>query len=207
MTQVQIRIAKENDARELLEIYTPYITNTSITFEYEVPTLDEFRNRIINISKDYPYLVCIIDEKIVGYAYTSRQKERAAYQWNVELSVYVDKLYLRFGIGKALYNALIEISKSQNIYNLYGCVTSPNPNSEKLHEYFGFKKLGVFHNTGYKHGKWHDVIWFEKSIINHESEPKPLLFITDVDEALINKILDECSYMIKDHTKSNILNL
>ncbi|MCR1949813.1 GNAT family N-acetyltransferase [Clostridium sp. DSM 100503] len=193
---IKIRMANENDAEEILEIYTPYIKNTAITFEYEVPTVDEFKDRIRKISEDYPYLVCTLNEKIIGYAYSYRQKERAAYMWNVELSVYIDNKYIGYGLGKAFYTALIEISKLQNIKNLYGGVTSNNLNSEKLHEYFGFKKLGVYHNTGYKFGKWHDVTWYEKSINDSYFEPKPLISIKNIDEDLVNEIMDKCCKMI-----------
>jgi L-amino acid N-acyltransferase YncA len=197
MMDIKMRMANENDAEEILRVYAPYINDTVITFEYEIPTINEFKNRIRKISLDYPYLVCTLDEKIIGYAYSYRYKERAAYQWNVELSVYIDNSYLHCGIGKALYSALIEISKLQNIQNIYGGVTYPNKNSEKLHEYFSFKKLGVYHNTGYKFGKWHDVTWFEKSVDEYYGEPRPLLSIKDIDEELLDEITDKCCKMIK----------
>lgn len=197
MKDIKIRMASVDDAKEILEIYTPYVTDTSITFECDVPSIEEFRNRIRDISLRYPYLVCVIDNKIVGYAYSHRHQERAAYQWNAELSVYVDKSYLRFGIGKALYSALIDISKLQNIHNVYGVVTSPNKNSEKLHEYFGFNKLGVYHNTGYKCGKWNDVMLFEKNINNYENSPKQVLSIKEADQELVDSIMEKCYDMIK----------
>jgi phosphinothricin acetyltransferase len=150
MKKQTIRLAQETDAAEILKIYDTYVKETVITFECETPSLDEFRDRIKEISSDYPYVVCVSDEKIIGYAYAHRQMERAAYQWNAELSVYIDKIFFRRGVGKALYSALIEILRMQNVRNVYGGVTSPNENSEKLHEYFGFRKLGVYHNTGYK---------------------------------------------------------
>lgn len=197
MINIKIRMAREDDTNEILKIYAPYVTDTSITFECDVPSPEEFRNRIRDISSKYPYLVCVIDDKIVGYAYSHRHKERAAYQWNAELSVYVDTKYLHFGIGKALYSALIEISKLQNIHNVYGVVTSPNKNSEKLHEFFGFNKLGVYHNTGYKCGEWHDVMLFEKSINNYENSPNQVLSIKDVDQELVDSIMVKWCDMIK----------
>lgn len=197
MMDIKMRMARETDASGILGIYAPYIKDTVITFEYEIPTLNEFKNRIRKISADYPYLVCTLDEKIIGYAYSYRHKERAAYQWNVELSVYIDNSYLNYGLGKAFYTALIEISKLQNIKNIYGGVTYPNKNSEKLHEYFSFKKLGVYHNTGYKFGKWHDVTWFEKNIRESDGEPKQLLSIKDIDEELLDEIMAKCCKMIK----------
>ena len=149
-----IRLVQEADAEEILSIYEPYIKETAITFECEMPSLGEFRNRIQEISVDYPYIVCLSNGKIIGYAYAHRQMERAAYQWNVELSVYIDKSHLRCGMGKTLYSALIEILKLQNVRNVYGGVTSPNENSERLHEYFGLKSWGyiIIRDTNVKHG-------------------------------------------------------
>lgn len=200
MRKYTIRFAREVDAVEIMGIYEPYIKETAITFECETPSINEFRNRIREILIEYPYLVCLVDGRIAGYAYAHRQRERAAYQWNAELSVYIDKSHLRYGMGKALYSALIEILKLQNIQNVYGVVTSPNQNSEKLHEYFGFKKLGVCHNTGYKYGAWHDVMWFEKAIGDHELEPKPFLSIKGIDENAIIEILNIHCDMINHFT-------
>ncbi|MFA9464737.1 MAG: N-acetyltransferase family protein [Velocimicrobium sp.] len=192
-----IKLVSEADAAEILEIYEIYVKETAITFEYETPSLDEFRNRIKKISADYPYIVCLSNEKIVGYAYAHRQMERAAYQWNAELSVYIDKTCLRCGVGKALYSALIEILQMQNVRNVYGGITSPNENSEKLHEYFGFKRLGIYHSTGYKCSAWHDVAWFEKTVGDYDLEPKPFVSIQEIDKNAIMEILNNHSNMIK----------
>ncbi len=191
-----IRLVQESDTCEILDIYEPYIKDTAITFEYEVPLFNDFSTRIVDISSEYPYLVYLKDDKIVGYAYAHRQKERAAYQWNAELSVYVDKAYLRMGIGKALYTCLIEILKLQNIQNVYGGVTIPNNNSCNLHESLGFRKLGTYHHTGYKCGEWHDVAWFEKNIGSHTLAPKPFLSIKEINPTKIAEILDKCIGLI-----------
>ncbi len=193
MNEKIIRMVKDTDAQEILSIYAHYIKETAITFEYEVPTLAEFTKRIREISSDYPYLVCWLDGNIIGYAYAHRQMERAAYQWNAELSVYIDKSHLHHGIGKALYSALIEILQMQNMCNLYGSVTSPNKNSEKLHEAFGFSKLGIYHKTGYKCGAWHDVIWFEKNIGDCSLEPEPFISIQKISKNAITEILSRIS--------------
>lgn len=185
-----MRFALESDTEEILKIYTPYIKETVITFEFEVPSVDEFRKRLKEIATDYPYIVCLADGKIIGYAYAHRHMERAAYQWNAELSVYVERTCLRCGVGKALYGALIEILKLQNIGNVYGCVTFPNENSEKLHQYFGFNRVGIFHSTGYKDGAWRDVAWYEKTIGNKELEPKPLVSIQEIDQNSVKEILN-----------------
>lgn len=189
MNNPSLRLVNESDAEALLAIYRPYVEHTAITCEYETPSAEEFRNRIMEISADYPYIVCISDEKIIGYAYAHRQMERAAYQWNAELSVYVDGAFHRNGIGRALYSALIGILRLQNVRNVYGGVTSPNPNSESLHEHLGFKKLGVYHNTAYKFGAWHDVAWFEKALGDHALDPEPFISIREIDKNAVTGIL------------------
>ncbi len=191
MKNITIRFADENDAKEILAIYTPYVKDTTITFECIVPTLEEFKARINKISSIYPYLVCLIDNKIIGYAYASRQRERDAYQWNAELSIYLDNKYLNLGIGTLLYKALLEILKLQNIYNVYGVITTPNPKSEKLHEKLGFTKLGVFHNTGYKFKAWHNVSWFEKALSEYIVPPAELTPINKVNKNQVDEIISK----------------
>ena len=183
------RFAAEEDAKKILKIYKPYIENTIITFEYEVPTIEEFRERIRETLKEYPYIVCECGNEIAGYAYAHRIWTRAAYQWDAELSVYTDKKFAGNGIGKKLYKILIEILKLQNIVNVYGLVTYPNENSEKLHNYFGFKKVAFFEKTGYKFGKWIGVTWFEKAINEHFENPVLVKKISEIDEEKVQKIL------------------
>jgi len=198
MKNLIIRMAEETDAEEILAIYAFYITKTPITFECEIPSIIDFKKRIREISSGYPFLVCLIDGKIVGYAYAHKQMERAAYQWNAELSAYLDENFVSLGIGKALCNALLEILKLQNIQNVYGGVTSPNIKSENLHRSLGFELLGVYHNTGYKCNKWHDVMWFEKHIGNHELEPLAFKKIGNVNGRIVNDILNKnCELIMK----------
>jgi L-amino acid N-acyltransferase YncA len=186
---MEIRLARESDAEAILSVYAPYIRNTAITFECEVPSPEEFRSRIRNISADYPYLACISDGRLIGYAYAHRQMERSAYQWNAELSVYLDGAHRRRGIGKALYGALLEILRLQNVQNVYGGVTVPNAPSEALHGHFGFTRLGVYHDTGCKCGAWHDVAWFEKSLGSHGSAPKAFVPFRELDPNAVAAIL------------------
>lgn len=184
------RFATEKDAEEILNIYKPYIENTTITFEYEVPTIVEFRERIREILEEYPYIVCVYEGKITGYAYAHKIWSRAAYQWDAELSVYTDENYAGNGIGKKLYKILIEILKLQNVVNIYALVTYPNKSSEKLHNYFGFKKVALFENSGYKFGKWIGVTWFEKAISKYPKNPNPIKKVSEIDEAELKKILE-----------------
>jgi len=192
MDKLTYRLAAEQDAAALLAIYEPYIRNTAVTFECETPSLKEFAARIRGISADYPYLVCCADGKIVGYAYGHRQMQRDAYQWNAELSVYIGRGWQCRGIGKALYGALIEILRLQNVRNVYGGVTMPNAGSESLHAALGFTKLGTYHSTGWKCGAWHDVAWFEKQIGSCDLKPQPFRSIKTLPPGSADEILRRC---------------
>ena len=169
-----IRFAAEADAPALLAIYAQYI-ETGITFEYELPSREEFARRIREFGGTYPYLIWEEDGRIVGYAYAHRQAERAAYQWNAELSVYLDRACTSRGLGRQLYTALIELLKLQGVRTVYGCVTVPNEKSERLHESLGFRRIGTYRLAGFKAGAWHDVAWFEKPIAPYDQDPIPLL--------------------------------
>ncbi|MBQ8592146.1 MAG: N-acetyltransferase [Lachnospiraceae bacterium] len=180
---VTIRHATLADAKRILEIYTPYILNTAITFEYKVPALEEFTVRMQNTLARYPYLVALINEQIVGYAYASSFKSRAAYDWSVETSIYVDKQYKGIGIGTKLYLALESLLKKQNICNLCACIAYPNPESISFHESFGYTTCAHFHKSGYKQNTWYDMIWMEKTLCEHTEHPPefiPFPKLTDI---------------------------
>ena len=185
---MKIRMASAADSSALLKIYAQYI-HTPITFECALPTEADFTERIKNIIEYYPYLVCEENGKIIGFAYAHRQKEREAYQWNAELSVYIDRDFTTKGIGSKLYNILIELLKLQGVRTVYGGVTLPNPKSEGLHLSMGFHRCGVHRNTGYKCGKWHDVAWFEKTIGLYDENPNTVVPICKVDYNLILQVI------------------
>ena len=185
---MHIRFAEVGDARALLDIYGQYM-DTSITFEYRLPTEEEFAARIREISREYPYLVCEDGGGIVGYAYAHRQMERAAYQWNAELSIYLDRGYTARGLGKKLYGLLMEILRMQGVRTVYGIVTVPNEKSEGLHLSMGFRRVGTCRSTGYKSGAWHDVAWFEKPIAPYEDGPAPFLPIRELPAAELAELL------------------
>lgn len=167
---IEIRCVKPEDSDRLLEIYSYYVKNTAISFEYEVPSEEEFRERIINISQKYPYICAISDGKIIGYAYAGIFHEREAYKHSVELSIYVDLESRRCGCGRALYNALEEMLKKQGIKNLYACIAVPPKKADefltfdsmKFHKKMGFKTAGHFHSCGIKFNRWYDMIYMEK---------------------------------------------
>lgn len=167
---IEIRTVTSEDAERLLEIYSYYVKNTAISFEYEIPSLEEFRERIVNISKKYPYICAIADEKIIGYAYAGVFHEREAYRHSVELSIYVDLERRRGGCGRALYATLEERLKNQGIKNLYACIAVPPKKADeyltfdsmKFHKKMGYKIAGHFHSCGIKFNRWYDMIYMEK---------------------------------------------
>lgn len=192
---MRFQFATENDAYELLEIYKQYI-DTSITFEYDLPSKVEFQNRIKEYSEIYPYFVCREKGKCVGFVYAHRAQERAAYQWNAELSVYIDKNYCGKGLGVKLYEMMVEILAIQGVKTLYGLVTTPNPKSVKLHESTGFKLSGTYHNTGFKAGKWCDVLLFEKQIGDYDVPPKPIIPVQKLDQNRLYEIIKKYELMV-----------
>ena len=183
-----IRFAAEADAPALLAIYAQYI-ETGITFEYQLPTREEFARRIRDFGGTYPYLVCEENGCIVGYAYAHRQAERAAYQWNAELSVYLDRSCTSRGLGRRLYGALIDILRLQGVRTVYALVTLPNEKSEGLHRSMGFRLMGVQRSTGYKAGAWRDVAWFEKPIAPYDQNPEPIRPVGDIPAEALAAIL------------------
>ena len=183
-----LRLASPADSAALLKIYGGYL-DTPITFEYECPSEEVFARRIASICREYPYLVAQEDGGIVGYAYAHRQAERAAYQWNAELSIYLDREHTSRGWGRKLYGALIDILRLQGIRTVYGCVTVPNEKSEGLHRAMGFRQLGIYRNTGYKCGGWRDVAWFERQIAPYDAEPAPFLPVDQVPGEALAAVL------------------
>ncbi|NBK96655.1 MAG: N-acetyltransferase family protein [Erysipelotrichia bacterium] len=180
MKTVKIRNVQLSDTQELLAIYAPYVKESAITFEYEVPSIEEFKERIMKITKQYPYLVALLDNEMVGYAYASSFHERAAYQWCAEVSIYLKKEVHKQGVGKQLYAQLEKMLKKQNIKNMNACITYPNESSIAFHERMGFKTVGHFHHCGYKLGKWWDMVWMEKMIAEHKDEPEAFIPINDI---------------------------
>lgn len=179
---IKIRIARLEDSKEILDIYSYYVKNTAITFEYEVPSLEEFEMRMKKTLEKFPYLVAVKDNEVLGYAYTGTFKDRSAYDWSVEATIYLKNDSQKKGIGRLLYEELEKISKKQNILNINACIAYPeiedeflNRNSVEFHKYFGFKEVGIFHNSGYKFSNWYNMIWLEKIIGEHKKNPS--LFI------------------------------
>jgi L-amino acid N-acyltransferase YncA len=166
-----IRLATPEDAAGILAIYAPYIENTSFTFETEVPTLGEFAERISTYLITWPWLVCETDGKITGYAYATKYRERTAYQWGIESSIYIHDDFQKAGIGKALYTALFEILKKQGFRNVYAVINLPNEKSVAFHERLGFHYFATYEKVGYKLGKWKNVGWWRLIVNEFGDEP------------------------------------
>ena len=177
-TDITVRTAAPDDARELLEIYAPYVTDTAVTFECTPPSVCDFEKRIKKTLLHYPYLTAVLDGEPVGYAYASALSSREAYSHSAELSVYVRTDKRGLGIGGILYTALEEILKKQNVTNLYACVSFTDKTDRRLdnrsvefHKKQGYATVGHFNGCGRKFGKTYDVLWMEKVISDRISEP------------------------------------
>jgi phosphinothricin acetyltransferase len=168
-----LRVVCPEDAAEILEIYAPNILTKATSFEVEVPTLATMERRIVDTLAIYPWLVYATDEGVRGYAYAGQHRTREAYQWSVDVSVYIHEQGQRQGVGRALYSALFAVLRLQGFYNAYAGATLPNLGSVGLHEAMGFKPVGVYHQVGYKFGTWHDVIWWSLEL--QPKSPQPTL--------------------------------
>ena len=185
-----IRFARAEDAQALLDIYAQYI-HAPITFEYELPSAAEFARRISSTLADgYPYLVCQDGDEVLGYAYAHRLGERAAYQWNAELSIYLSSRAAGRGLGTALYLTLMDLLRLQGVKTVCGIVTRPNPASEGLHRALGFRLTGVREKAGYKNGTWHDVMWLEKPLGTYGPQPSPVLPVGQLPRDAVERVLN-----------------
>jgi L-amino acid N-acyltransferase YncA len=166
-----IRDANEHDAKACAAIYAPYVTDTAITFEYEPPSAAEMARRIAAAQRTHAWLVLEDDGRVVGYAYAGPYKERAAYRWPCEVSVYLETGRRRSGSGRLLYEALFARLAERGFRTLVAVMTLPNDASEGLHRALGFEPIGTFRRVGWKHGQWRDVAWAQRSIGPDDGPP------------------------------------
>ena len=159
-----IRFAVEADIPEILEIYAPYILNTAYSFEYTVPTLEEFTERFRSYTAQFPWLVWEEDGRVLGYAYGSRPWGRAAYSWNAEVSIYLSPAVHGRGIGTKLYTVLEEILKMQGYRIIYAVITSDNQGSIDFHKRVGYRFVAEFPGCGHKFGRRLGTVWLEKQV-------------------------------------------
>lgn len=180
---MKIRVATVEDAKSIQNIYAPYVEKTAITFEYDVPCIDDFRQRIISTLKEYPYLVAVEQGSIVGYAYASSFHSRAAYRHSAEVSIYLDEKWHKKGIGKLLYQELEKRLTAQNVFVLYACITTTERVDDEnltdasicFHKGMGYTTVGKHNLCGYKFNKWYSVIWMEKLIADRADRPNAFI--------------------------------
>jgi L-amino acid N-acyltransferase YncA len=169
---MEIRLAEPGDAAGILAIYEPIVRETATSFEIEPPSEEEMRRRIASTLERRPWLVCAVDGTVAGYAYATVHRERPAYRWSAETSVYVHPEHRRRGVAHGLYTALLAALRAQGFANALAGITLPNPASVGFHEACGFQRIGVFHAVGYKLGAWHDVAWQELWLREDRGEPE-----------------------------------
>lgn len=167
----RIRFADPSDAAAIAKIYAPNVESAAISFELVAPSSEEMAARIAHIAAQYPWLVCEMDGQVAGYVYACQHRERAAYRWSVDVTVYVDAAFRRRGIGRALYTSLLELLRLQGYTKAFAGITLPNSGSVGVHESVGFQPVAVYQKVGHKLGAWRDVGWWQFDLNSGDGEP------------------------------------
>jgi len=199
---INIRFIELKDAEVTLAIYAPYIQNTTVSFEYEVPTLEDWHTRIKEYGAEYPWLVCEYENRIIGYAYGSKHRARTAYSWCSEVSIYMLEEFHGLGVAKMLYETLFGIMRLQGYINAYAGIALPNSKSENFHRKSGFSEIGIYKKIGYKFGAWHDVLWLQLHLAPHPGDavfPKKIQAVKDEEQLAI--ILNMAKLKFKTNVK------
>ena len=176
-----IRLIKTADISQVLEIYKPFVTLTTITPEHEIPDLIDFSKKIKKIATYYPVLVCEMNGIIIGYTFANRFRQAQGHQWSAETSIYLVPGYYGKGVAKTLYQTLFNILKLQDLINVFAGIVLPNARSEAFHKNLGFQEIGIFEKGIYKFGNWHDVKWSQLSVKEHSKNP---LFPKSIKEVM-----------------------
>ena len=166
-----LRMATQQDAATVHAIYAPFCDHTTVSFEVPAPSLEEMAARIRKITEQFPWLVCERAGEILGYAYASPHRERAAYRWSVDVGIYVNPRCQRLGVGRAMYTAVFKILALQGFYKAHAGIVLPNAPSVGLHEAMGFKPVGIYRGVGYKFGAWRDTGWWQLALQDERPEP------------------------------------
>lgn len=177
---IRIRVAGEQDAEAIAAIYAPHVTRGVASFEESAPTPDEMRARIAKLAGRFPWLVAEEDGAVLGYAYADRFRDRHAYRWAVETTVYVADAAQRRGVGRLLYGKLLDILRAQGFTQAIAAISLPNDASIELHERAGFRRAGVYREVGWKQGRWVDVgLWQAQLSDPPNPPPEPKAFSAD----------------------------
>lgn len=177
----QIRFATGQDAPGIRAIYAPFCERTAVSFETSAPSVAEMAGRIRKITAQFPWLVCVGGNDVVGYAYASSHHERAAYRWAANVAVYIAEGKHRRGIGRALYTALLQLLDAQGYFKACAGITLPNPGSVGLHEAMGFTPVGIYRGVGHKLGAWHDVGWWQLTLRPEIANPPAPVTLRETD--------------------------
>ncbi|HBL74594.1 MAG: hypothetical protein A2W90_00260 [Bacteroidetes bacterium GWF2_42_66] len=180
MSKIEIRLAERKDVAGIIDIYKPYILETAVTFDEEVPSEEEMWGRVQAIQKEHPYLVCIIDGQVAGYAYYSAYRSRASYRWSKEISVYVHPRFRKNKVASALYSTVFEIARAQGIFTLLAIITIPNEPSISFHEKLGFTKCAEYKNIGFKLGEWRTVGWWQYNLFSSFEKPGNIIPLKEI---------------------------
>lgn len=172
---IKLRIAQSEDADGILSIYTPYVEETNVTFDYDVEEAKVFCQKIDEMLVEFPWVIAEHEGKVIGYSYAKRHRDRVAYNWCAESSIYVHEDYQGKGLAKLLYEALLEILNAQNTINVYAGIAQPNEGSTMFHVKMGFTPVGVYKKVGFKNNQWHDVLWVHKILTKHPEKPEKYL--------------------------------
>lgn len=187
-----IRLAKRGDAPGLLSIYRPYVLHTSFTPESEVPSLSTFREKIKEVNTVYPYLICLVNDQIAGYAYAHQYRQASGHQWSVETTIYCSPEFQGKGIAGVLYRTLFDILKLQGFINVFAGIILPNDKSVIFHKRFNFTQVGIFEKGILKAGIWHDVLWMQSALKDHtENPPLPLTLPEIVNTVSFRNIMNK----------------
>ncbi|HEY9785506.1 MAG TPA: arsinothricin resistance N-acetyltransferase ArsN1 family B [Candidatus Obscuribacterales bacterium] len=202
MSQTRLRFVKTTDAERIAAIYAEYCRSSPATFEIEPPAISQIKARIEKTMNVFPWLVIEEREIVRGYAYAGQHRERAAYRWSADVSVYIENGYQHRGFGKALYTPLLALLTELGFYNAFAGITLPNDGSVGLHRAMGFTAAGIFRNVGFKLNRWHDVQWWHKQLkepVANSIEPAEPLLLRSLalrecqDRAALVGLLDELS--------------
>ena len=193
-----VRAAMPQDAEQLLEIYTPFVISedcsvSNVSFELTAPDVEEFRQRIKDISTQFPYLVGEVNGQILGYVYCHPYRERLAYQWSVEVTIYLAPAGQGKGLGRLLYETMEKLLCLQGVTMAYSCITVGNDHSIKMHEALGYRLIGTFSKSGCKNGQWLDTVWLEKQLQPCPKQPDNIKSWRELDPDAVAAVLTEAT--------------